>query len=40
VTAQFTKASDGHGGTLVGDPPVETAMTDPQTVGLVNPQHA
>jgi autotransporter passenger strand-loop-strand repeat protein len=22
VTAQFTKASDGHGGTLVGDPPI------------------
>ena len=30
VTAQFTKASDGHGGTLVGDPPIEQAMTDPQ----------
>ena len=22
VTAQFTKATDGHGGTLIGDPPL------------------
>jgi hypothetical protein len=22
TTAQFTKATDGHGGTLIGDPPV------------------
>jgi hypothetical protein len=36
VTAQFTKASDGHGGTLVGDPPV-VAQTDHQSIGLVNP---
>jgi hypothetical protein len=26
-TAQFTKASDGHGGTFIGDPPV--AQPDP-----------
>jgi hypothetical protein len=34
--AQFTSASDGHGGTLVGDPPV-VAQTDPQPGPLVNP---
>ncbi|MGD0719600.1 MAG: AIDA repeat-containing protein [Roseiarcus sp.] len=28
VTAQFTLASDGHGGTLIGDPPV-TAANEP-----------
>jgi hypothetical protein len=37
TTAQFTKASDGHGGTLVGDPPV-VAQTDQPAVGLVNPR--
>jgi autotransporter passenger strand-loop-strand repeat protein len=39
TTAQFTKASDGHGGTLVGDPPM-TAQTDAQPAGLVNPRQA
>jgi autotransporter passenger strand-loop-strand repeat protein len=34
VTAQFTLASDGHGGTFVGDPPL-TAMTDPSPETLV-----
>ena len=34
VTAQFTKQSDGHGGTLVGDPPL-AAMTDPPPMELV-----
>ena len=38
VVGNFTKASDGHGGTLVGDPPV-TAQTDQQAAGLVNPHH-
>jgi hypothetical protein len=35
VVGQFTSASDGMGGTLIGDPPV-VAQTDPQ--GLVNPR--
>jgi hypothetical protein len=39
VVGQFTKASDGHGGTLVGDPPVAVAQTDPGATGLVNPHH-
>jgi hypothetical protein len=39
VTGQFTKASDGGGGTLVGDPPV-VAQTDLPTVGLVNLRNA
>ncbi len=36
VVGQFTKQSDGHGGTLVGDPPV-VAQTDPAPAALVNP---
>jgi hypothetical protein len=36
VVGQFAKAGDGHGGTLIGDPPV-VAQTDSQSVGLVNP---
>ena len=39
VVGQFSSASDGMGGTKVGDPPV-VAMTDPQTIGLVNPHQA
>jgi autotransporter passenger strand-loop-strand repeat protein len=39
VTGQFTKASDGHGGTLIGDPPAVTAA-DPAPAAMVNPQHA
>ncbi len=39
VAGQFTSASDGMGGTKVGDPPV-VAMTDPQTIGLINPHVA
>ena len=39
VEGQFTKQSDGMGGTLVGDPPV-VAQTDPQSLGLVNPHQA
>jgi len=31
VVGQFTSASDGHGGTLVGDPPV-VAQTDPRSI--------
>ena len=27
VTAQFTSATDGHGGTLIGDPPIHQAAT-------------
>jgi autotransporter passenger strand-loop-strand repeat protein len=38
VTAQFTKASDGAGGTLVGDPPLEEVMANKQTIG-VDPHH-
>jgi autotransporter passenger strand-loop-strand repeat protein len=38
VTAQFTKASDGHGGTLIGDPPL-SAMPDPATVTLIDRHH-
>jgi autotransporter passenger strand-loop-strand repeat protein len=38
TVGQFTSASDGHGGTLVGDPPV-VAQTDPQP-GLVTPHSA
>ncbi|MGD0721624.1 MAG: NF038122 family metalloprotease [Roseiarcus sp.] len=34
VTAQFTSASDGHGGTLIGDPPVVT-MTDSAPASLL-----
>jgi hypothetical protein len=29
VTANFTKASDGHGGTLIGDPPLAITDTGP-----------
>jgi autotransporter passenger strand-loop-strand repeat protein len=36
TTAQFTKASDAHGGTLIGDPPVAT-QSDPQAIGLISP---
>jgi hypothetical protein len=34
VIAQFTSASEGHGGTLIGDPPI-VAMTDPNPMTLV-----
>ena len=36
VVGNFTKQSDGHGGTLVGDPPVE-AMTDLGPIALISP---
>jgi hypothetical protein len=36
VVGQFTSASDGHGGTQIGDPPV-VAQTDAQPGALVNP---
>jgi hypothetical protein len=39
ATGNFTKASDGHGGTLIGDPPV-VAQTDPPPAALVNPHSA
>ncbi len=39
VVGNFTKQTDLHGGTLVGDPPV-VAQTDTQAIGLVNPHHA
>jgi hypothetical protein len=38
VVGQFTSASDGHGGTLIGDPPVAVATTDPAPTALVNPR--
>jgi hypothetical protein len=39
VVGQFTKASDGHGGTFIGDPPAATA-TDAAAIGLVDPHRA
>jgi hypothetical protein len=40
TAAQFTSASDGHGGTLIGDPPVvATNDTNPAAI-LVAPHHA
>jgi autotransporter passenger strand-loop-strand repeat protein len=39
VVGQFTSASDGHGGTLIGDPPV-SAMTDAQAHALITTQHS
>ena len=38
VTAQFNITSDGHGGTLVTDPPL-TVATDQQPPFLTRPQH-
>jgi hypothetical protein len=38
VAGQFTSANDGHGGTLIGDPPT-VAMSDPNSIGLVAPRH-
>jgi hypothetical protein len=38
TAGQFTSASDGQGGTLIGDPPL-TVMTDPK-VTLMTPPHA
>jgi autotransporter passenger strand-loop-strand repeat protein len=37
--AQFNLTSDGHGGTLVTDPPAATAMTDNNPVALATPTH-
>jgi autotransporter passenger strand-loop-strand repeat protein len=37
VTAQFTSASDGHGGALIGDPPVATMTDSPPASSLANP---
>src|SRR6202011_1055153 len=31
TTAQFTKATDGHGGTLIGDPPVTAIAANDYT---------
>jgi hypothetical protein len=36
VTAQFTKVSDGHGGTLIGDPPVATTNTSPPLIAAAS----
>ena len=36
TAGQFTSASDGHGGTVISDPPA-TAANDP--VGVVTPHH-
>src|SRR5262245_20601049 len=39
IQANFKSASDGHGGTMISDPPV-AAQSDPTPPGLVNPHHA
>jgi hypothetical protein len=39
MAGQFTLASDGHGGTLFGDPSV-TAANDSNPATLVAPHHA
>jgi hypothetical protein len=39
VTAQFTSASDGHGGALIGDPPV-MATADAATMAAPYAHHA
>ena len=39
VVGQFTSASDGHGGTLIGDQPVG-GQPDPQIVGLASLRQA
>ena len=39
VTAQFTSGSDGHGGTMIGDPPL-MAMTEPAPMTIVAHQSA
>ena len=39
TAGQFTLASDGHGGTLVSDPPA-VAMTEHNPGTVVTPQHA
>jgi hypothetical protein len=39
VTAQFTPASDGHGGALIGDPPV-MATADAATMAAPYAHHA
>jgi hypothetical protein len=39
AAAQFTSASDGHGGTLIGDP-LLMGMTDPRQALLMAPHHA
>jgi hypothetical protein len=38
VAEQFHIQNDGAGGTLVTDPPVP-ALSDPNAISLVNPQH-
>ena len=38
VAGQFTSASDGHGGTLIGDPPV-TSATDTTAASPLASQH-
>jgi len=38
TAGQFTSASDGHGGTLIGDPPV-AAANDPNSAMLAAPHH-
>jgi hypothetical protein len=39
IAAEFSIASDGHGGTIVTDPPA-AAMTEQNQIGLVAPHHA
>jgi hypothetical protein len=39
TAGQFTSASDGHGGTLIGDPAV-VAANDPSLAALAAPHHA
>jgi hypothetical protein len=39
TAGQFTSASDGHGGTSIGDPPL-TAMPDQIPATLVTAHHA
>jgi hypothetical protein len=36
VAAQFTSASNGHGGTLIGDPPVATTNTNPLVIAAAS----
>ena len=39
VVGQVTSVSEGHGGTLIGNPPV-VAQTDPEPGTLVHPRQA
>jgi hypothetical protein len=39
IVGAITKTGDGHGGTLIGDPPI-AVQTDAQPAALINPHHA